>query len=171
MLGQHAVDVSGRVKALVVDPRNSNVVYLGAAQGGVWKTTNGGDSWTPLTDDQPSLAMGALAGLRTMVQQLPEEVRPVFYQAVDQVVVQDGFGCVPEVLHALQPAIAEGRRVVIVMEGGEGEERLSVDPKRLFLRDGILFLEAAGIEPDASALVALTRVRKVILTPFYSPTD
>lgn len=55
------VDVSGRVKALAVDPRNSNVVYLGAAQGGVWKTTNGGASWQPLTDDQPSLAIGALA--------------------------------------------------------------------------------------------------------------
>ena len=61
IMGQHTADVSGRVKALVVDPRNSNVVYLGAAQGGVWKTTNGGDSWTPLTDDQPSLAIGALA--------------------------------------------------------------------------------------------------------------
>jgi|GEM_PF-1934435 len=55
------VDVSGRVKALAVDPRNSNVVYLGAAQGGVWKTTNGGASWQPLTDNQASLAVAALA--------------------------------------------------------------------------------------------------------------
>lgn len=54
-------NVSGRVKALAVDPRNSNAVYLGAAQGGVWKTTDSGASWRPLTDDQPSLAVGALA--------------------------------------------------------------------------------------------------------------
>ena len=60
IIGQQAVDVTGRVTALAVDRRNSNVVYLGAAQGGVWKTTNGGTSWTPLTDDQPSLAVGAL---------------------------------------------------------------------------------------------------------------
>jgi photosystem II stability/assembly factor-like uncharacterized protein len=59
--GQQFVDVSGRVRALAVDPRNSNVVYLGAAQGGVWKTTDGGASWTPLTDNQASLAMGSLA--------------------------------------------------------------------------------------------------------------
>ena len=54
-------NTSGRVSALVVDPTNSSVVYLGAAQGGVWKSTNGGTSWTPLTDDQPSLAIGSLA--------------------------------------------------------------------------------------------------------------
>jgi len=60
-MGTQKVRVSGRVKAIVVDPRNSNVVYVGAAQGGVWKTTNGGNSWQPLTDDQPSLAVGALA--------------------------------------------------------------------------------------------------------------
>jgi photosystem II stability/assembly factor-like uncharacterized protein len=52
--------VSGRVTALAVDPRNSNTVYLGAAQGGVWKTIDGGTSWTPLTDTEPSLALGSV---------------------------------------------------------------------------------------------------------------
>ncbi|MFZ0963656.1 MAG: choice-of-anchor D domain-containing protein [Terriglobia bacterium] len=52
---------SGLVNAMVVDPTNSNVVYLGAAGGGVWKTTDGGQTWTPLTDNQPSLVIGALA--------------------------------------------------------------------------------------------------------------
>jgi hypothetical protein len=55
--------VSGRVTALVVDPCDStgNTVFLGGAQGGLWKTTNGGTSWTPLTDSAPSLAVGSLA--------------------------------------------------------------------------------------------------------------
>jgi photosystem II stability/assembly factor-like uncharacterized protein len=52
---------SGRVTALAVDPTNSNTVYLGGAEGGVWKTTDGGQHWTPLTDDQASLAIGSLA--------------------------------------------------------------------------------------------------------------
>ena len=51
---------SGRATALAVDPRNSSVVYLGAADGGIWKTTNGGLSWTPLTDLQPSLSIGSI---------------------------------------------------------------------------------------------------------------
>lgn len=52
---------SGRVAAVAVDPTNTNIVYAGAAQGGVWKTTDGGVTWTPLTDQQASLATGSLA--------------------------------------------------------------------------------------------------------------
>jgi photosystem II stability/assembly factor-like uncharacterized protein len=50
---------SGRVRSIAV--QSSSIIYIGAASGGVWKTTNGGTSWTPLTDDQPSLAMGSVA--------------------------------------------------------------------------------------------------------------
>jgi hypothetical protein len=54
---------SGRVTAIAVDPSdpNGNTVYIGAAAGGVWKTTNGGTSWISLTDSQPSLAVGSIA--------------------------------------------------------------------------------------------------------------
>ncbi len=54
-------NVSGRVTALAVDPTNANVIYAGGADGGVWKTTNGGTNWTPLTDGEVSLAIGAIA--------------------------------------------------------------------------------------------------------------
>jgi hypothetical protein len=50
--------VGGRVTALAAD---GTVLYGGAADGGVWKSTNGGTSWTPLTDDAPTLSIGALA--------------------------------------------------------------------------------------------------------------
>src|SRR5713101_1680331 len=36
---------SGRVSALAVDPANSNTLYAGGADGGVWKTVNGGGDW------------------------------------------------------------------------------------------------------------------------------
>ncbi len=52
---------SGRVSAIAVDPTNNQIVYAGAAQGGIWKTTNGGATWTPLTDTQASLAVGSIA--------------------------------------------------------------------------------------------------------------
>jgi hypothetical protein len=53
--------VSGRVSGLAVDPGNPSVVYAGAAQGGIWKTTTAGSSWLPLTDSQASLAVGSIA--------------------------------------------------------------------------------------------------------------
>jgi hypothetical protein len=51
---------SGRVSALAYDPVH-NILYAGAAEGGLWKSANGGTTWTPLTDDQPSLAVGSIA--------------------------------------------------------------------------------------------------------------
>jgi predicted DNA-binding transcriptional regulator YafY len=119
-----------------------------------------------------ALAMGALAGLRRLVEELPGELRPTFAQALDRLVVADGFHCRPQVLYDLTPAIAERRRVVLELEGGgEEAERLNVDPKRLLLRQGTLFLEAAGLEGGHSGLVALGRVARVIATPFYSPEE
>jgi photosystem II stability/assembly factor-like uncharacterized protein len=53
--------VSGRVSAIAIDPTNTDILYAGAAQGGVWKTTNAGASWTELTDTQASLAIGSIA--------------------------------------------------------------------------------------------------------------
>lgn len=52
---------SGRIAAVAVDPTNSSNIYVAAAGGGVWQSANGGSSWNPLTDNQASLAMGAIA--------------------------------------------------------------------------------------------------------------
>lgn len=52
---------SGRITAMVVDPRDAALAYAGTAMGGVWKTADAGKQWTPLTDDQVSLAIGSLA--------------------------------------------------------------------------------------------------------------
>lgn len=52
--------VSGRISSLAIDAID-NAVYAGAAQGGVWRTLNGGASWTSLTDRLGSLAIGSIA--------------------------------------------------------------------------------------------------------------
>ncbi|MBI3850749.1 MAG: SBBP repeat-containing protein [Verrucomicrobia bacterium] len=53
--------VSGRITGVAAHPTDTNIIYIAAASGGVWKTTNGGASWTPLTDGQATLMMGAVA--------------------------------------------------------------------------------------------------------------
>ena len=61
--------VAGRATAVAIDPadQTGNTVYIGGAQSGVWKTANGasvpasGVMWTPLTDDQATLSIGAIA--------------------------------------------------------------------------------------------------------------
>ena len=53
--------MSGRVAAIDVVESNPDVIYAGAATGGVWKSTNGALSFTPIFDDQPVAAIGAVA--------------------------------------------------------------------------------------------------------------
>jgi hypothetical protein len=53
--------VSGRVSAIAIHPTNSNIAYVGAAQGGVYRTLDGGATWTPIFDDAETLAIGSIA--------------------------------------------------------------------------------------------------------------
>ena len=53
--------VSGRVTAIAVHPTNADIVFVGTAQGGVWRSLNGGASWTPIFDGAASLSIGSLA--------------------------------------------------------------------------------------------------------------
>jgi len=53
--------MSGRVASIDVVESNPDIVYVGAATGGLWKSTNGGLSFTPVFDDQPVAAIGAVA--------------------------------------------------------------------------------------------------------------
>ena len=53
--------MGGRIEDIAADPTNPEVIHIGAAAGGVWKTTDGGTTWTSLFDYQPSPSIGALA--------------------------------------------------------------------------------------------------------------
>jgi photosystem II stability/assembly factor-like uncharacterized protein len=53
--------VSGRVRAIAVHPTDPNTVYIGAASGGIWKTTDGGENWQDIGHDLPSQCFGAIA--------------------------------------------------------------------------------------------------------------
>ena len=51
----------GRALAVTGVPGDPNTFYFGAVAGGVWKTTDGGDTWQPLTDGTPISSVGAIA--------------------------------------------------------------------------------------------------------------
>lgn len=70
--GQDYGLVTGRVNAVVIDPADptGNTVYIGGAYGGLWRSANAASgsfgntsdvTWTPLTDDQPTLSFGSIA--------------------------------------------------------------------------------------------------------------
>ncbi|MBV9211418.1 MAG: hypothetical protein JOZ52_12345, partial [Acidobacteria bacterium] len=52
---------SGRINAIAVSPANQQIVLIGAATGGVWRSTDGGVNFIPVTDNQVDLAVGSIA--------------------------------------------------------------------------------------------------------------
>ncbi len=77
---------AGSVQAIAIDPTDKNTVWIGASNGGVWKTTdfhpgenNHSPKWVPLTDDQPSLSISGLsidpkdASAKTVVASLGDQ--------------------------------------------------------------------------------------------------
>ncbi|MGA2694446.1 MAG: hypothetical protein ABSE92_00195 [Terriglobales bacterium] len=82
--------VSGRATAIAVDPSDAtgNTVFIGGAYGGVWKSANAGPAsanpasvvWTALTDNQATLAVGAIAvqpwssGVQSCVNNPPQSI-------------------------------------------------------------------------------------------------
>ena len=50
----------GRVNCITADPTNSNKLFVGAASGGVWISLDGGQTWTPRTDNLPVLGVSSI---------------------------------------------------------------------------------------------------------------
>lgn len=53
--------MSGRITTIDGVVSNPNILYVGSASGGVWKTENSGQSWLPVFDEQPILNIGSIA--------------------------------------------------------------------------------------------------------------
>ena len=53
--------MSGRVTAIDVVTNNPDVMYVGTASGGLWKSTSGGIKWDPIFDKELTASIGAVA--------------------------------------------------------------------------------------------------------------
>jgi photosystem II stability/assembly factor-like uncharacterized protein len=54
------VNLSGRILDIDFHPTDPDIVYAGSASGGLWKSTDGGDTWTTSTAELPTLGVGAV---------------------------------------------------------------------------------------------------------------
>ena len=53
--------MSGRITAIDVVTNNPEIIYVGTASGGLWKSESGGVDWTPIFDKQTTMSIGAVA--------------------------------------------------------------------------------------------------------------
>jgi len=55
------LDIGGRTRALAVDVSNPNIIIAGGVSGGIWKSTNGGITWSLKSDPSQQLSVTAIA--------------------------------------------------------------------------------------------------------------
>jgi hypothetical protein len=53
-------NVGGRIRAMVIHPAQPDTIVIGSVSGGIWRSTNGGASWTPIDDFMANLAVSSL---------------------------------------------------------------------------------------------------------------
>ncbi|MFO7615076.1 MAG: hypothetical protein R6W71_10600 [Bacteroidales bacterium] len=53
-------NIGGRIRTIAINPSNTNIILVGAVSGGIWRSTNGGSSWSPMNDFMASLAVTSI---------------------------------------------------------------------------------------------------------------
>ena len=74
--------LGGRVRSIAHHPTKTGVVYIGAAAGGIWKTTDGGNNWLPIFDNENSIAFGSIA--------IDKQNPKIIYAATGEMVIGGG---------------------------------------------------------------------------------
>jgi photosystem II stability/assembly factor-like uncharacterized protein len=59
-IAEGPTNVGGRITGIAVDPAQASRIYVAAADGGVWRTEDGGTNWTPLLDELGGMSTGAI---------------------------------------------------------------------------------------------------------------
>ncbi|HYU26001.1 MAG TPA: hypothetical protein VEO74_12400, partial [Thermoanaerobaculia bacterium] len=54
-------NIGGRITTILFDPSDANTMWVNNAGGGIWKSTNAGESWAPVNDFMANLAVSTLA--------------------------------------------------------------------------------------------------------------
>jgi PKD repeat protein len=75
---------NGRVNAVLPDPQNSSIIYVGTPAGGLWKTEDNGGTWEALTDELPTLGVSGIA--------IHPENSDIIYIGTGDANAQDSYG-------------------------------------------------------------------------------
>jgi photosystem II stability/assembly factor-like uncharacterized protein len=133
-------NMMGRVADLEGVPGVPEIVYVGSASGGVWKTSNGGVTWTPLFDEMDYLSIGDMA--------LEPEI--------DVVYVGTGEGiratASPSETGSTRPRTAERPGSTSASADSERITRILVDPR--IRRTSVAALGTSSVEPGRGVFVS-----------------
>ena len=124
-------NVGGRTRSLLIHPDNQQTMWAGSVGGGVWRTDDGGQTWTPLADFMGNLAIACMA----MSPQNPD----VIYAGTGE-----GFGNVDAL---------RGAGIFRTMDGGLNWQQLPSTASDQFRR-----VNRLAISPNGATILAATGV-------------
>jgi predicted DNA-binding transcriptional regulator YafY len=117
-----------------------------------------------------TLTYEAIAALRKVVSNTPAEIRAFLQASLDDVVLQDGFGCNPTILRDLWQACQEHQRLCIVHDHGDGPREWVIDPYQLFFKRRALYLDACVVETRQIHMFRINRIQSLAPLGVRIPT-
>jgi len=108
-----------------------------------------------------TLTYEAIAALRKVISNTPAEVRTFFQASIDDVVLQQGFGCNADILDDLWSACQAHRRLRIVHDRGDGPQEWLIDPYQIFFKRRALYLDACVVAERRVRMFRINRIKSV----------
>jgi predicted DNA-binding transcriptional regulator YafY len=111
----------------------------------------------------------AIKGLYNIIGHLPESQKELLRSVIQDVIIKDGLGCMPDILEEIMRAVDEKRRILVHFRHGAPGSRTALDPFALCFRKSKLFLDAYAVERKKRRRYRVGTIDKIVFTPFYRP--
>ena len=108
-----------------------------------------------------TLTYDAIAALRKVISTTPAALRAFFQASLDDVVLQEGFGCNAMLLQDLWHALQERQRLRIVHDRGSGPQTWVIDPLQILFKRRALYLDAYVVEERTIKMFRINRIQRV----------
>jgi len=116
-----------------------------------------------------SVVRRALTGLYNIIDRLPDPQKQLLRSVIQDVIINDGFGCRPDVFEDIVRAVDEKRRILVHFRRAVTGSRTALDPFALCFKKSKLFLDAYAVERKRRRRYRLGTIDKIVFTPFYRP--
>jgi predicted DNA-binding transcriptional regulator YafY len=108
-----------------------------------------------------TLTFDAIEAIRKILSNTPAEIRAFLQASLDDVVLQEGFGCQPAILKDLWRACQEHQRLLIVHDRGDGPQRWEIDPYQILFKRRALYLDAYVVAERQINMFRINRITSV----------
>src|SRR5215475_10138333 len=56
-------NIGGRMRSMIIDPTSTDRIFVGGVSGGIWRSEDGGITWTPVADEMSNLAVTCMVAM------------------------------------------------------------------------------------------------------------